>query len=118
MVTGTKKAFVAGAAVGKNRFVKFGADDDTAIVAAAATDLIIGNSETHDVTSGDTFDVFMGDIGKVVLGGTVVRGNPLTSDATGAAIATVTVGHRIGGIALKSGVAGDVITYRYAPGVL
>ena len=117
MVTDLKKAFLAGAAVGKYRFVKFGADDDTAIVAAAATDKIIGSSESHDVASGDTFDVFMGEIGKVICGGNVARGDALTSDASGGAIATTTAGNRIGGFALKSGVAGDVIPYRIQLGV-
>ena len=52
------------------------------------------------------------DIADVVLGGAVTRGDLLTSDANGAAItATAAAGTniRVIGIALVSGVAGDII---------
>ena len=119
MVTNTKKAFIAGAAVPAYRLVKFGADDDTALVAAAATDLIIGTSEAFDVASGDGFDVFISDIGKVKLGtGGIVRGQPITSDATGQGVLAGTAGNRYVGFALRSGVAGDIVPFIYSPGVL
>ncbi len=68
MITDLKRPYAAGTAISAYRFVKPGVDDDTAVVATAATDLIIGASEHFDVASGDMFDVFLGDIGKVKLG--------------------------------------------------
>lgn len=51
--------------------------------------------------------VFSG-IAEVEYGGNVTRGDLLTSDANGKAIATTTAGNRIIGIAMASGVSGDI----------
>ena len=119
MITDLKRPYAAGTAISAYRFVKPGVDDDTAVVATAATDLIIGTSEHFDVASGDMFDVFLGDIGKVKLGtGGIVRGQPLTADATGQGVLATTAGNRYAGFALKSGVAGDIVPFIFQLGVL
>jgi len=51
----------------------------------------------------------------VTLGATVAIGDKLTSDATGAAIATVTAGNYVVGIAQEAGVIGDQIIVLLTP---
>ena len=107
---GLTKAFVAGAAISPNRFLKFGADDRTVIHAAAGSDSIIGVSDDVGCASGDRIDVILTDIATVEYGGTVTRGGLLISDSTGRAIAaTASAGTnvRTGGVALVSAVVGD-----------
>jgi hypothetical protein len=115
-----KKNLVAGAAIAANRFVKFGVDDNTVVVAAAATDMIVGVSEeTFDAATGERIDITKFGMQYVKLGaGGAVRGQPLTSDATGQAVVASVTGNRIGGYAEASGVAGDVIAVSIYFGVL
>jgi hypothetical protein len=107
---GLTKAFVAGAAISPNRFLKFGTEDRTVIHAAAAGDSIIGVSDDIGCASGERIDVILSDIATVEYGGTVTRGGLLISDSTGRAIAaTASAGAnvRTGGTALVSAVVGD-----------
>jgi hypothetical protein len=111
--------FRAGAAIAPHRFVKFGADDNTVVQAAAATDAIIGVSSELAVTVGQPVDVHMGSLADVTYGGNVGRGALLTSDADGKAVAAAPgagVNHRIGGLATREGVAGDIGTVLIGPG--
>lgn len=111
------KPYNAGGAIKSNRFVKFGGDDDTILQAAASTDLIIGAVNNvappgSDAASGDRLDVEHYGIADIRLGGNVTRGNKVTSDANGCAVAAAPgagVNAQIGGIALRSGVADDII---------
>ena len=107
---GLTKAFVGGAAISPNRFLKFGADDRTVIHAAAAGDSIIGVSDDVGCASGERIDVIMSEIATVEYGGTVTRGGLLISDSTGRAIAASGIAGanvRTGGTALASAVVGD-----------
>jgi hypothetical protein len=54
-------------------------------------------------------------ISKVVLGGSVTAGNPLISDANGAAVTTATSGVDFMGIALASGTSGNLIAMLIQP---
>ena len=99
---------LAEATILPNRIVKPGNTDDAVLMAAAATDNIIGVVEGVAPVLGERGAVEMAGIAEVKLGGTVVRGAPVTSDATGQGVAAVT-GNRAVGHALVSGVAGDVI---------
>lgn len=113
------KGYTATTAVGKRVLVKFGAADGAVVPAAAATDLIIGVSTEIDTAIGERCDVLLvGNIGEVIAGGTIARGDMLTSNASGAAITTVTAGNRYVGIAEVSGVAGDIISFIVAPGLI
>ncbi len=80
---------VAGAAVTKYLFAKFGADDDKAILADANTDLIIGVFTDLDAAQDARVDVCREGITPIVYGGTVTRGQPLTTDANGKAVVAV-----------------------------
>ncbi|MER2605785.1 MAG: hypothetical protein ABTQ29_08155 [Siculibacillus sp.] len=114
------KGFTAEAAIGAYRIVKFGTADHQVVLATGSSDLAIGVSDLA-TDAGDVVDVALGEFHEVVLGGTVIRGQPLTSDANAAAVAAapaagvnaVTIG-----FALQSGVAGDIITYFGQRGVI
>jgi hypothetical protein len=109
------------AAVEGYRIVKFGAADDTCTKATAATDLLIGTSDSLDKATGELVDIGVGHVHDVRLGGAVTRGQPLTSDANAKAIAAAPAAGsnvRIIGFAAQSGVADDVIRYHFAPSVM
>lgn len=117
-LTSNFRGYRAELAVIAYRIVKAGATDMSCVPAAGPNDLLMGTSDSLDKSIGEVVDVNVAAVGDVRLGGTVVRGQPLTSDATGKAVAATGVGHRIIGFAETSGVLDDVITYLRAPGVL
>ena len=99
------------ATVNEFRFVKFGTTDERVQQAAAATDKIIGIARYTALVGKDTEITLIG-IEEIKLGGTVALGDELTSDASGKGIVASPgsgVNNRIGGIALKPGVDGDII---------
>lgn len=115
------KGFKAGAAITRRRIVKFGADDASVLLGAAATDALIGVSTEIDAAIGEPCDVHLGGIPEVEFGGAVTRGAQLTSDATGRAIAAAPAAGanvRTIGIALVSAVAGDIGPIMLSPGSL
>lgn len=115
---GLQKTLIAGAAVTGRRIVKFGATALNAVVGAAATDKLIGVSDTLGADSGEAFDVILDGIAEVTYGATVAAGDLLTSDSTGRAIATTTATHRIIGVAMLDGVVGDIGSVRIAPSLI
>lgn len=113
------KTFYAGAAVAKHRIVKPGAADNAAIQAAAAADSMIGVSDSIGAASGEPFDAIIDGIATVEYGGNVTRGALLTADADGKAVAAAPAAGanvRVIGVAMVSGVAGDLGSVRIAPG--
>lgn len=111
------KRYNAGGAISKYRIVKFGADDDTVVQGAAATDSLIGVACDLDVTTGEQVDVVHGGISDVTFGGTVTRGAQVTSDASGQAVTAAST-NRVIGIALKSAVSGDIAPVLLSPGAI
>ena len=108
------RAATAQGAVGAFRIVKFGTADSTCAVAAAATDALIGTSDSLAKDDGEVVDIDQRATSQVVYGGNVTRGDPLTSDANGAAVKAAPAAGanvRIIGFAEVSGVAGDIGTY-------
>lgn len=114
--------FNAGAEVLPYRIVKFGSSDKTAVQAAAATDASIGVADQMGAASaGDPLDVIRSGIAEVEFGGNVTRGQPLTSDADGKAVAAAPAAGasvRIIGHAEVSGVDGDIGSVHLSPGTL
>ncbi|MEY2686662.1 MAG: hypothetical protein RL375_860 [Pseudomonadota bacterium] len=108
---------VAEASVPAYSVVKTGTAAGSCIVGATATDKVLGTSDELDHVAGEMVDIAVGPVPKVRLGGTVAVGDALTSNATGAAIVTTTIGHRYIGFAEQAGVSGDVITYFRSLGV-
>jgi hypothetical protein len=120
---GLVKTFNAGASVNHARFVKFDTDDETVIQSAAAADFTIGVSDFSPnataTASGERVDVQLTDVATVTYGGTVTRGQLVISDSTGRAItATATAGTNVRacGVAMVSGVVGDLGAVLLTPG--
>lgn len=102
------------AATAAYRLAKFGSADNTVIQSAAATDEIIGVFDELAHASGERADVVRGGPCLVQLGGTVTRGDWLTSDADGKAVtAAPATGSNVStiGRAEVSGVAGDIVPH-------
>ena len=120
--SGIEKSVKCTAAIGAAFTIgKFGADDDTVSLAGAATDMLTGVFQHATANAGDEVRVMLDGITKIKLGGTVTRGQPLTSDASGQAVAAAPAAGtnaRVVGIAMASGVSGDIITMLIAPSVM
>lgn len=109
---GLTKCYTAEGAINANRIVKVGAADYGVLQAAAVGDKSIGISTEIDAASGERVDVVLAGIADLKLGGTVARGDLLTSDATGQGVTAAPAGgtnNRIVGMAIISGVTGDII---------
>jgi hypothetical protein len=119
---GLTKTYNAGGTVNPSRFVKLN-DDETVVQSAAAADLTIGVSDYNPnataAVSGERVDVVMEGIVTVTYGGTVTRGQIVMADSQGRAVnATAAAGTNIRGcgIALISGVSGDLGAVLLSPG--
>ena len=117
---GLTKVYTAGAAISARRLVKFDSDDRTVIQGAAGADLLIGVSDLAAAT-GERVDVIHTEVATVEYGGNVTRGQLLMSDSVGRAItatASAGVNVRYAGVAIVSGVSGDLGAILLAPGSL
>jgi len=109
---GDRISLIAGATISRYRILKYSAQS-TVIQAAAASDSLLGVSGAGDgadpsmVVSGARVDVILSGQAFVEYGGNVTRGAVLTADSIGRAVAASS-GNRVIGIALESGVSGDV----------
>lgn len=131
------KNFTAEAAVALYRIVKFGAADGKVLQAAAAGDAMFGVSIQPGGAAIDArCDVAVAGIADVEYGGNVTRGDALTADANGKAVAATRHTHtentagayaqnattgaaaavRTIGVAMVSGVSGDIGQVLIAPG--
>lgn len=116
---GLIKNFTAEAAVLPRRIVKHGATDFSALHGAAATDALFGVTAELAADAGARVDVILTGTADVEYGGTVNRGDPITSDAVGRAVASTPaagVNNRIVGFAGMSGVVGEIGLVQIAPG--
>lgn len=106
------KSFNAGGALAANSIAKVGANDYGVLPAAAATDKLLGITTEIPATSGERVDVALLGVADLKLGGTVTRGDLITSDASSNGVTSAPaagVNHRIVGVAQVSGVSGDLI---------
>lgn len=107
--------FIASLPVGAYQAIKPGATDGTCVPATAPTDLIIGVSDALGKDAGEMVDAAAAGVADVQCGAAVTRGQKLTCDATSRAVPCAPgagVNHQSFGVALQSGVAGDVILYQ------
>jgi Uncharacterized conserved protein (DUF2190) len=102
------KTYTAGGTIAARTIVKFGAADFAVVAAAAAADLAVGVSDVLAVVAGERVDIHVSGLADVVYGGAVTRGQALTSDAQGRAIAASNAGEICIGFAEVSGVANDI----------
>ena len=107
------KNYIADGAIPAYTIVKQNAADDHIVAAAAATDLFIGVTMELAAATNERADVQMLGIAYVVAGAAVTRGNRVTADASGRAVAAAPAGgvnNVVIGTALESATAaGDVI---------
>ena len=115
------KQYIAESAVGANLIIKPGSTDDFVAQGAAATDLLMGVSGNIPAAAGERIDIAKEGILDIVFGGTVTRGQPITSDASGRAVAAAPAAGsnvRIVGFAEVSGVLGDIGGVFLSPGIM
>ncbi len=100
-------------------FATPGADDDTFSVASGSLNPLVGVWQTPTVNAGDSGEIMVSGISNIVCGGNITRGQEVTSDANGHAMAAPSYppasGLHTAGIALESGVAGDIIAVLLEP---
>jgi len=107
-----EKAARCAAAVTAFTIAKPGADDDHFIVSTAVSDSLIGIFQHATMAAEEQIRVMLKGVSSLKLGGTVARGDYLTSDASGQGVAAAPaagVNNNVIGKALASGVAGDII---------
>jgi hypothetical protein len=103
------KNYTAGGAINAFRLVKFSAAE-TVVLAAAATDAIMGVCNEVAPASGERCDIIHEGIAFVEAGASFAQGAAITSDASGRGISTVTIGNRAIGFAIEAAAAaGDVV---------
>lgn len=115
------KNYTSPAAAAAYRIAKPGANDGEVAQAAAATDALMGVYESLPVAAGERCDVVKSGIADVEFGGVVTRGQPITSDAVGRAVAAAPAAGsnvRIIGFAEVSAVLGDIGPVLIAPGLM
>ncbi len=120
-ITGLTTAFRAGADILARRILTDGAADGVAIQAADGSARLLGVSTDIDSDSGEVVDAVRTGLAPVLYGGTITRGDPLTADSTGRAIAAtlpVAADTYIIGFAEVSGVVGDIGSVQIAPALL
>lgn len=109
------KAYVAEGATSQFLIAKQGTGDNQILRADAAAAKTLGVvCQPGDVSAGETTDVVILGEAEVMLGGSVGAGVSIASDANGKAVAS-TAGDRAVGIALESGVSGDVVRCLVSP---
>lgn len=111
MNPGLIKTFTAETAVAAYRVVKHGSGDTSVVQAAAVSDSLLGVSGQVPGEVGKRVDIVLSDTCEVEYGGTVTRGDWLTSDASGKAVAAAPaagVNNNSIGRAMCSGVLGDI----------
>lgn len=105
------KTYDAEAAIAAYRIIKYGTADSDVLQGAAVTDFLMGVSGKLSAEINERIDIYTHGLVEVEYGGNVTRGDPLTSDSVGRAIAAAPaagVNNRIIGFAEVSGVSGDI----------
>lgn len=117
---GLIKTHSAEGAIAAYRIVKHGAADGGVLQSSASTEKLIGvNDRLAAAVAGDRLDIVRSGIAEVEYGGNVTRGDPLTADANGKAVAAAPgagVNAYIIGFAEVDGVSGDIGSVMIAPG--
>lgn len=90
-------------------------NDESIVLAAASTDPIVGVVQNKPA-AGHFANVQFAGTAKIIAGGTITRGDKVTSDASGHAVTTTTNKDRMVGTALVSAVAGDIFEVMLVPG--
>lgn len=103
-----KLNYTCGVSINPYRAVEFDSADNVVKQANAGTDKVIGVGPEFKVDPGEPCDVMHIGAAEIEYGGTVARGDLLAADANGRAVATTTANNRTIGVALTSGIVGDI----------
>lgn len=106
-----EKSFVSTADLSAAEYVIVKVDvsnDQSVVIAAASTDPICGVLQNKP-KAGKAAVVRWGGSSKVIAGGTITRGDRVTSDGSGHAVTTTTNKDVVLGLALSSAVAADIV---------
>ncbi len=116
------KNFSAQAALTKFRIVMFGTTgDDWVTPATAVSDKLLGVTTDVDTSINARGDVVVSGITDVEYGGTVARGDKLTSDSSARAVAAAPAAgtnNQIIGVAMVSGIVGDIGSVKISQGTV
>lgn len=85
--------------------------DGRVALASAATDKLVG-TQLGEAKANESASVIVSGTAKAIAGGTVARGDFLTTDSAGKAIATTTTGNYVIGMALEAADANDIFEYQ------
>ena len=99
--------FTAGATVVGQRIVGHGTSDHQVVYPTDSTEACFGVTD-RPAKRGQPVDVCVYGVVAVEYGGNVTRGDLLTSDGEGKAVTVSATGHRVIGVALATGVDGDI----------
>jgi len=113
-----EKQMSAGGTINEATIVKFGADDENVVAATAVSETLVGVAQ-HAAASGERVRVMTSGISRLKIGGTVTRGDYVTTNGSAQGVAAAPAGgtnNGIIGIALQSGVNGDIIRVQLAQG--
>lgn len=112
------KNYTAGGAIGPNLLVKWGSADWKVVAAAAAADKLVGVTRANvTVANNDQVDVIVVGEYEIKAGGTIARGDAITSDASGQGV-TGSAGNGIIGFAKQAAGIGDLFLCTVQPQVL
>ena len=98
----------AESAIGAYRIVTRGTSDSLDAQAVSSSDALLGVNGLGAVVAGRRYDLGVSGLHPVEYGGEVVRGNKLTTDSTGRAVASSSSTDRILGIAWEDGTEGII----------
>jgi len=110
------KTFNAPAAVAGYRLITFATGVNDVELADAVSDPIIGVTTSIGSQDNGRCDVVVAGITEAAIGGTVTRGEVLTTDASGRAVTSAAGTDRVVGIAMADAVAGDIAAILIAQG--
>lgn len=110
--------YLAPAAIAAYRIAKHGAADGEVAQATAATEALMGVTNSLAIAAGERVDLVKSGLADVEYGGNVTRGDPLTADADGKAVTATVAGSRLIGFAELSGASGDIGVVHISPGTL
>lgn len=113
---GLIKNFYADGTLEGRKLVTFGTGKLKVKQATAATDALIGVTTQIGSESNGRVDVIFSGITEATAGGSISKGEVLTSDASANVITATQASDRVIGIALEDAVAGDFVTVLIAQG--
>lgn len=113
------RSYLATSAITKNTLVKAGTNDGEVAPCAAATDVPIGVcGNVGQATVGGRVDIIIGGVADLKLGGTVAKGDRITSNASAQGVAAAPAAGTNNGIigtCEVAGVSGDIVPVNVVP---